>query len=86
MKNMTRFLQWEPEPDVCGYACAIAGPDGGLLAEATVTVPDGEDLQCSYDVIDRDGITIADSGFADTPGEAMAAAEYAMRRLYIRAV
>ncbi|TGS40709.1 MULTISPECIES: hypothetical protein [unclassified Mesorhizobium] len=86
MKNTTRFLQWEPEPDVYGYASAIAGPGGCLLAEATVTVPDDEDLQCSYDVIGRDGVSVVATGFADTPEEAMTAAEYAMRRLAIRAL
>lgn len=78
-----KWMDWEPEPDVCGYVAAIAAPDGNLLAEAIVTESE-VDGSATYEVLGRDGLTVLAEGGADTVEAACMWAEHEMRRSIIR--
>lgn len=71
-----RFTGWESEPEIHGYAAAIANRKGKVLREAAVTVR--SDGSAAFDIIGQDGRTVLRRGEATTLRAAMAAAKEAM--------
>lgn len=71
------FTGWESEPEVYGYAAAVADKDGNLIREAAVTVR--SDGSAIFDIIGQDGMTILTRGEAATLRAAMQAAKEAMK-------